>query len=413
MTSPHSHPRLGVCIQKAIQTSIASSRILLKERIVALGVGNVVSRCSEEAIERFWLAGDLGLNMLFLTTVFRSPARERPVGHFGLKRLQTLKALVLSNDTCALVMTHSDLDVGEGLAASVLSDSLRILVGVCFRILDFPQFQEWLGGVLNPIIRAADTAYVSYKDIKLQPVESGLPTLAQPANKRRKLDDGIGRLFSQARRVLQLPGQSSTSTIPLPQTIPYASNEETPVRGALHKILSDVAAFAHRETQSFVSTTFPDGVFTFVFRLPGALFHSALKPTDAQPTEAPAAPVVPVSAPQTAIPPKILLPPPRVKCAPSYRRARAPSPPSPDQRRESLRPSAPPSRRPLQVVQRPNLYLDPSFRSWFRHVPHTQPPLNASPTHKDALNALQPQTRTSSSAPVQPVLPFSAATTRF
>ncbi|KAJ7127085.1 hypothetical protein C8R44DRAFT_851477 [Mycena epipterygia] len=407
MTSPHSHPRLGVCIQKAIQASIASSKILLKERLAVLGVGDIVGKSSDEAIDRYWHAGDLALNTCFLYTLFQSTPRERPVGHFG-----TLKGQILSIASCAFLMTHSDLDLGEGLAPSILSDAFRILVGILFRILDFPEFKKWFGSVFGPVIRAADTAYLSSKNTELQPVASGPPTLAQPPNKRRKLDQGTWRQFSQARRVLQVPSQSLTSTIPLPQTIPYASNEETPVRGALHKILLDVAAFAHREAQSFVSTAFPDGIFTFVFRLPGALFHSSLNPTDAQPTEAPAAPVVPVSALQTAIPPNIVLPPPRVKCIPSYRRARAPSPPYPDQRRESLRPSAPPSRRPLQVVQRPNLYLDPSFRSWFPHLPHAQPPPNASPAHKDALKALQSQARTFSSAPAQPVSNFNVTTFR-
>ncbi|KAJ7659950.1 hypothetical protein B0H17DRAFT_1337460 [Mycena rosella] len=401
---------LTTLIHKAIRATISSSRPSFKHHLVEKGVGQWLSSASDEVVDHIYHAGELAIQMGFLNHMFQTVASERTCGHFG-----TLKAQLLSIETYALMMVHSDVDIVGEASDAVAADAFIILAGLIFRMLEFREFQRWFAAAFGPVIAAADSAYLKYH--AAQPMESGLHDFpgALPKAKRAKFNDGGHKYFSKARAILRIPEPPSAPathsiSIPTPQSAPHTVIEVplTPAPGRRFLsgtliisgprfpsvthiisgprfssgtlIISGISAFAKPERDAFVATALPETSLSVASTIQTGLssgfgtiqFPETIETTEEERSTAHVAaalvsPVFPMS-------PLITPPPPPSPMLPTQRR-----PPyqssmplvstnRPSTKRIATRApqTTPVLPQPHQATRRASLpMIDPSLRSWF------------------------------------------------
>ncbi|KAJ7115590.1 hypothetical protein C8R43DRAFT_1242347 [Mycena crocata] len=210
---------------------------------------------------------------------------------------QTLKRVVLINNIYALVMETAGLDAPECVAA----DALCLFLGAMFQLHGYAAVLGWFIDIFGPIVRAADAAYIQWRDGDLDVDKSQRPFKA-------RVGPQTGcKNFTKALKLLGASPVSKPAVVPV-QTF----------SGVVAKIASSV----FNETAAFVLALAAEAPAAFAtgFLSVISLDH---RRTQHKSIGTQSDPIQDISIPA---PP----PPPRKKCLPlPFVRSRAPSPPSP------------------------------------------------------------------------------------
>ncbi|KAF7375136.1 hypothetical protein MSAN_00400000 [Mycena sanguinolenta] len=269
-------------VQSAIKKIVDTFTPALQHHMDSLSLCEFVENASNELVEHVYHLGEVALHRCFL---YRSPPAERSCGSFKIIVQQVLSGTVL-----ALLATKSDLEA-DGLSERSEAEIIRVLFGVLSLRLDERQLQRSFNELFDPILEAAQVAYVGYYKEK---------KTSSDAAHRRRIRADVRSSFSHLRS-----NPPATAQLTL---------------GPVRKAASDVSEFASREVRTFME---------IARKLPAAFmagFRSGLFPTDPVNVTAEAARN---GSPSPRPRRSLLVTPPRPK---SYLRASAPSPPSLERR---------------------------------------------------------------------------------
>ncbi|KAJ6483736.1 hypothetical protein C8R47DRAFT_1217431 [Mycena vitilis] len=269
--SDPSKPKLDTAIQRAIQKTIGSSHIPLRQQLVLFGLLPRIQAAAAKGLERYHTTGDLMLQTCFVSVMFSRPSSERPLGH-----LATLKLQVLSQGTLAQFMKRAGLEAAERIAA----DGLLIFVGALFWRFDYSAVLLWFKNFSGPIIGASDEAYMAARlPGDLDDIQAGISDNAKltTAEKSMRFSKAVGLLSSD-------PEPQPTLSMHRKDPILAVAEAELPFL-AMRKLMETARNFIWDEGVAFYNAAFPDGALALAAEVPAAFTKGWLSAvaTESQP----------------------------------------------------------------------------------------------------------------------------------
>ncbi|KAJ6468444.1 hypothetical protein C8R45DRAFT_1218920 [Mycena sanguinolenta] len=233
-------------IQCAIKKTLDACAPALQHHLDSLTLCHVVKNASDESIEHMSQSGEVALHRCFLARFYRSPLTERPCGSFKVTtlaflakwtadNLQTIALQVLSGTTLAVLVAKSDLEA-EGISERAGPEVIRIIFGVLALRIDEQQLQRSFDDLFDPVLRAAQAAYIAYHEKKTNSAATTRP--------RNFIEGDLVRTerFTLVRTSFSHLQSNSPATAQQPQL----------TLGPALQALTRVKDFASREVEEFM-----------------------------------------------------------------------------------------------------------------------------------------------------------------